>query len=41
VLTILRGKVIAEHGRLLGSASDGRAVTGRKIDASILHRPAC
>jgi len=40
VMTLLRGKVIAEHGKLLGSASDGRLVT-RRIDPAILRRPAC
>ena len=40
VMTLLRGKVIAEHGKLLGSTSDGRLVT-RRIDGSILRRPAC
>jgi dihydropyrimidinase len=39
VLTLLRGKVIAERGKLLGSTSDGRLLT-RKIDGSILARPA-
>lgn len=40
VLTLLRGKVIAERGKLLGSTSDGRLLT-RKIDGSILRRAAC
>jgi dihydropyrimidinase len=39
VLTILRGKVVAERGKLLGSTSDGRLLT-RKIDNAILARPA-
>jgi dihydropyrimidinase len=39
VLTILRGKVIAEKGKLLGSTSDGRLLT-RKIDNAVLARPA-
>jgi hypothetical protein len=39
-MTFLRGKVIAEHGKLLGSTSDGRLVT-RRIDGAILRRPAC
>jgi dihydropyrimidinase len=39
VLTMLRGKVIAERGKLLGSTSDGRLLT-RKIDNAILARPA-
>jgi dihydropyrimidinase len=38
VLTLLRGKVIAERGKLLGSTSDGRLLT-RKIDNSVLARP--
>jgi dihydropyrimidinase len=40
VTTILRGKAIAHHGKLVGSPADGRLVT-RKIDASVLARPAC
>jgi dihydropyrimidinase len=40
VVTILRGQVIADHGKLLGSASDGRLVT-RKIDPQVLQRPVC
>ena len=40
VMTILRGKVIVERGKLLGSTSDGRLLT-RKIDGSILRRAAC
>lgn len=40
VLPLLRGKVIAERGKLLGSPSDGRLLT-RKIDGTILRRPAC
>jgi dihydropyrimidinase len=39
VLTLLRGKVIAERGKLRGSTSDGRLLT-RKIDNAILARPA-
>jgi dihydropyrimidinase len=39
VMTILRGKVIADRGKLLGSTSDGRLLT-RKIDNTILARPA-
>ena len=39
MLTILRGKVIAESGKLLGSTSDGRLLT-RKIDNAVLARPA-
>ena len=40
VMTLLRGKVIAERGKLVGSTSDGRLLT-RRIDPAILHRPAC
>src|SRR5207247_7582165 len=40
VVTILRGQVIADHGKLVGSASDGRLVT-RKIDSQVLQRPVC
>jgi dihydropyrimidinase len=40
VMTLLRGKAIAERGKLLGSTSDGRLLT-RRIDPAILRRPAC
>ncbi len=40
VATILRGKVIMEDGRLVGSPGDGQRVA-RKIDTSILEGPAC
>ena len=40
VLTMLRGKVIVDHGRLLGSPADGRLLT-RKIDPAVLQRPVC
>jgi dihydropyrimidinase len=40
VMTLLRGKVIAEQGKLLGSTADGRLLT-RRIDSAILRRPAC
>ncbi len=40
VMTLLRGKVIAERGKLLGSASDGRLLK-RRIDPAMLLRPAC
>jgi dihydropyrimidinase len=39
VTTLLRGRVIADAGRLLGATSDGRLLT-RKIDGAILRRPA-
>lgn len=38
VMTILRGKVIVEHGRLVGSASDGRWVS-RKVASAVLASP--
>ena len=40
IATILRGKVIMEDGRLVGSPGDGERVP-RKIDSSILEGPAC
>jgi dihydropyrimidinase len=40
VITILRGKVIADRGKLLGSTADGRLLT-RKLDPVVLRRPAC
>jgi len=40
VMTLLRGKVIAERGKLLGSLADGRLLT-RKIDPAVLRRPVC
>jgi dihydropyrimidinase len=40
VVTILRGRVIAERGRLAGDARGGRLVP-RKIDRAVLERPAC
>jgi dihydropyrimidinase len=40
VLTMLRGKVIAERGQVTGSASDGQWLT-RRIDPVMLRRPAC
>src|SRR2546426_740853 len=40
VFTMLRGKVIVDHGTLVGTASDGRQLT-RKIDPVMLRRPAC
>jgi dihydropyrimidinase len=40
VMTLLRGKLIAEHGKLLGSPTDGRLLQ-RKIDSVVLSRPAC
>jgi dihydropyrimidinase len=40
VTTILRGKVIVDGGRLLGSTADGR-LASRKIDGALLGRPVC
>jgi dihydropyrimidinase len=40
VVTILRGKVIVEDGRLVGQPGDGQPVL-RKLDPSVLRRPAC
>ena len=39
VMTILRGKVIVDHGALVGSSSAGRWVR-RKVGADVLGRPA-
>ena len=39
-VTILRGRVIAERGKLLGSTSDGRLLL-RKLDPQVLQRPVC
>jgi dihydropyrimidinase len=39
VMTILRGKVIVEDGKLVGSSSDGRWLP-RRVAADILTRPA-
>jgi dihydropyrimidinase len=38
VMTILRGKVIVENGRLVGSSSDGRWL-GRRVSGGVLARP--
>jgi dihydropyrimidinase len=38
--TLLRGKVIADGGKLLGAPTDGRQLS-RKIDGTVLQRPAC
>ncbi len=40
VMTLLRGKVIAEQGKLLGSPTDGRSLL-RRIDPAVLRRPMC
>jgi dihydropyrimidinase len=39
VTTVLRGKVIADRGRLLGDPRDGRLLS-RRIDPAVLGRPA-
>jgi dihydropyrimidinase len=40
VTTILRGRVIADHGKLVGTTSDGQWLP-RKIDGAVLARPVC
>ena len=40
VTTILRGKVIVDRGRLLGSTADGRQLS-RKVDPAVISRPVC
>ena len=40
IMTILRGQVIVEDGKLAGSSSDGRWLQ-RKVAPSVLARPAC
>jgi dihydropyrimidinase len=40
VVTILRGRVIAERGKLVGSTSDGQLLL-RKLDPQVLQRPVC
>lgn len=40
-LTMLRGHVIAEDGKLLGQPGGGRLITTRKIDGPVLNRPSC
>ena len=40
VTTVLRGKVIVEGGKLVGTTSDGRQLT-RAIDPVMLRRPGC
>jgi dihydropyrimidinase len=40
VITVLRGRVIAERGRLAGDPARGQWLP-RKIDAAILERPVC
>ena len=40
VTTILRGRVIADRGRLVGGPPEGRLLA-RKIDPAVLRHPAC
>ncbi|MGH7277326.1 MAG: amidohydrolase family protein [Candidatus Rokuibacteriota bacterium] len=40
VTTILRGKMIVDGGKLLGTPSDGQ-LQRRKIDAAVIERPVC
>ena len=40
IMTILRGKVIVEDGKLAGSSSDGKWLQ-RKVAPGVLARPAC
>ena len=40
VVTLLRGRVIADHGRVLGQPGDGRLLR-RRIDPAVLARPVC
>ena len=40
VTTMLRGSIIADRGKLLGTPADGRQLA-RKIDGAVLQRPVC
>ena len=40
IMTILRGRPITDKGNLLGRPGDGQFIP-RKIDPSVLQRPAC
>ena len=40
IMTILRGRVIVEDGKLAGSSSDGKWLQ-RKVAPGVLARPAC
>ncbi|MFQ5878645.1 MAG: amidohydrolase family protein [Dehalococcoidia bacterium] len=40
VLTVLRGRVVVEDGKMLGQAGYGKLVR-RQVDASVLARPLC
>jgi dihydropyrimidinase len=37
VMTILRGKVVVENGRLAGSPSDGQLIGGRRTRPDVLR----
>ena len=39
VMTVLRGKVVVERGKLFGSLSDGRWLP-RRVDSRVLSAPA-
>jgi dihydropyrimidinase len=39
VMTILRGRVVYDHGKLLGSPSDGRLIGDRKTPPDVLRGP--
>jgi dihydropyrimidinase len=41
VVTILRGKVVVENGKLIGDPADGRLIGGRKTPPEVLRGPAC
>ncbi len=41
VLTMLRGKVIVENGKLVGEPTDGRLIGNRKTMPEVLRGPAC
>ena len=40
VITVLRGKVIADHGRLVGGLADGQLIP-RRVGGDVLGRPVC
>ena len=39
VLTMLRGQVVVDHGKLVGKPGDGRLATARKIGGPVLNGP--
>lgn len=41
VVTVLRGKVVVQDGKLLGSPDDGRLIGGRRTPPEVLQGPAC